>query len=269
MLCGVASLAMLCSLHGRVPDIAALEELCAPTMQGVSLMGIIKAAESLGLKATGVRASTESLVEHGQPAILHWNQNHFVLLVSVNRRGTRFRIADPAKGVMTLGRGEFERHWLSTGSGNAARGVALLCEPTETFYAAKREEEALRRTHTRKNPFRFLMQYMGAYKRHFAAIALALGAASLMQLVLPFLTQAIVDLGIAHRDISLIWLILLGELLIGVRAHPHQFHQEPPVAAHIHAHKHLAGLRLFHKAAAAADGLFRHQAVRGSDAAHG
>lgn len=214
MHCGVASLAMLCSLHGRVPDIAALEELCAPTVQGVSLMGIIKAAESLGLKATGVRASTESLVEHGQPAILHWNQNHFVLLVSVNRRGTRFKIADPAKGVMTLGRGEFERHWLSTGSGSAARGVALLCEPTETFYAAKREEEALRRTHTRKNPFRFLMQYMGAYKRHFAAIALALGAASLMQLVLPFLTQAIVDLGIAHRDISLIWLILLGELLI-------------------------------------------------------
>lgn len=214
MHCGVASLAMLCSLYGRRPEIETIESLCTPTAQGVSLMGIINAAEALGLKASGVRATVEALSETGQPAILHWNQNHFVVLIRVNKSRTRFRIADPAKGVMTLSRGEFERHWLSTASAGEAKGIALLCEPTQQFFADMREEEALRRTQRHEKPLRFLMQYMSAYKRHFAAIALALAAASLLQLIFPFLTQAIVDLGIAHQDISLIWLILIGELLI-------------------------------------------------------
>lgn len=213
MHCGVASLAMLCSLYGRRPDIDRIEAMCCPTTQGVSLMGLTHAAETLGLKATGVRTTVDGLAENGEPAILHWDQKHFVVLVSVSRRGSRFKIADPAKGVMTMDREEFARHWVSTGRGETGKGIALLCEPTAAFHEAGREEEALRRTRRRENPFRFLMQYVGGYKSHFAAIVLALAAASLLQLVLPFMTQAIVDLGIAHRDISLIWLILIGELL--------------------------------------------------------
>lgn len=213
MQCGVAALAMLCSCLGRRVDVASLERVCHSGNQGVSLQGLIDAAKTLGIKAVGVRTTVGALCEN-VPAILHWNQNHFLLLLGVNKARTRFKIADPAKGVMNVSREEFERGWLSTRSGGEAKGIALLCEPTNEFYAAKREEDARRRSNGRKQPFRVLSRYMNEYKSHFAAIALTLVAASVLQLIFPFLTQAIVDLGIAHRDIPLIWLILLGEFLI-------------------------------------------------------
>lgn len=214
MHCGVASLAMACSQLGRTVDIGLLEEYCCPTNQGVSLKGLSDAAERIGLKAQAVRASTDYLQDCRGPVILHWNCNHFVLLRSVSKNGKRFRIADPAKGVISLSREEFEKHWISTVSSGRPSGIALLLDTTDEFFRQKREEAECRQKEGRGNPFRFMMRYIGAYRKHFAAIILGLAVGCLLQLVLPFLTQAIVDHGIARSDISLIWLILIGELLI-------------------------------------------------------
>ena len=141
------------------------------------------------------------------PCILHWNQNHFVVLYKI-RRGKKFYIADPGKGKIRYNREEFRRHWISTTSQGEEKGVAMFLEPTPEFGSLKGEEaEGI-------HSFRFLMGYLKQYRRYFVQIALGLLVGSLLQLILPFLTQAIVDLGIKHQDIRLIWLILLGELMI-------------------------------------------------------
>ena len=214
MHCGVASLAMACSQLGRTVDTGLLEEYCCPTNQGVSLKGLSDAAEHIGLTPQAVRISTDYLQDCHKPVILHWNCNHFVMLRSVSKNGKRFRIADPAKGCFSVGREEFERHWISTSTAGEPKGIALLLDTTDEFFRQKKEEEECRHKEGRANPFKFLMRYAKSYRKHFAAIVLGLAVGCLLQLVFPFLTQAIVDHGIARRDISLIWLILIGELLI-------------------------------------------------------
>ena len=207
MQCGVASLAMVCSYFGKRYSVEYLSQICYATHEGVSSLGIAQAAKKIGLECLCAKTTMEGILQAPLPCILHWNQNHFVVLYKI-RRGKKFYIADPGKGKIRYNREEFRRHWISTTSQGEEKGVAMFLEPTAEFGKLKGEEaEGI-------HSFRFLMGYLKQYRRYFVQIALGLLVGSLLQLILPFLTQAIVDLGIKHRDIQLIWLILLGELMI-------------------------------------------------------
>ena len=208
MQCGVASLAMVCGHHGLRCSVKWLEDYCTPTTEGVSLKGIADAARDVGLDTVAARVTVEQLAEAPLPAILHWNQNHFVVLYRIGRFSRKYYIADPGKGKMRLSRGELEKHWLSTTSGGERKGIAMFLEPTEKFGRLREEHTGKRRS------LSFLNRYLREFRPQFVKIFLALLVGSLLQLVLPFLTQAIVDTGISRRDIGLIWLILLGELAI-------------------------------------------------------
>lgn len=146
------------------------------------------------------------------PCILHWNQNHFVILYKI-KRGKKFYIADPAKGLVKYTLDEFKEHWISTRSDDEDKGVAMFLEPTPAFYANKFEDEE---SIKEKRSFRFLFGYIKKYKKYFSQIILGLFVGSLLQLVLPFLTQSIVDIGIKNHNIGFIWLILLGQFMLTV-----------------------------------------------------
>lgn len=207
MQCGIACLQMICSYYHKEYTLERLANCCFATTEGVSLLGISEAARKLGLNTTCGRMTIGQLAQVPLPCILHWNQNHFVVLYKI-RRGKNFYIADPGKGKIRYTKEEFKSHWISTTSQGEEKGVAMFLEPTAEFGKLKGEEaEGI-------HSFRFLMGYLKQYRRYFVQIALGLLVGSLLQLILPFLTQAIVDLGIKHRDIQLIWLILLGELMI-------------------------------------------------------
>lgn len=212
--CGPASLAMIVSYYGREPDIDRLRDLCALGKTGVSLLGISKAAEEIGLKTIGGWISFETLVEEAPlPCIAHWDQNHFVVIDRVTRRrggDYTIHLADPGKGLRSLDRKTFCDHWVSTVTGGEERGVVLLLEPTEAFYAP--EEDGERRS--KRGNLRFLMSYLRRYRRYFLQLILGLVVGALLQLIFPFLTQAIVDVGIGSRDIGFIWTILLAELML-------------------------------------------------------
>ena len=199
MQCGIACLQMICSYYHKEYTLERLANCCFATTEGVSLLGISEAARKLGLNTTCGRMTIGQLAQVPLPCILHWNQNHFVVLYKI-RRGKTFYIADPGKGKIRYTKEEFKSHWISTTSQGEEKGVAMFLEPTAEFGGI--------------HSFRFLMGYLKQYRRYFVQIALGLLVGSLLQLILPFLTQAIVDLGIKHRDIQLIWLILLGELMI-------------------------------------------------------
>ena len=168
-----------------------------------------QAASELGFETASVRLSPDELSQSPLPAILHWNQNHFVVLYRIDRRG-RYHIADPGKGLLTYSRDEFMRRWASTRSGDEDRGIALLLQPGPRFGQSKAESEQA----GERRSFRFLVGYIKQYRGYFAQIFLGLLLGCVLQLAMPFLTQAIVDRGIHDADIGLIWLILLGELMI-------------------------------------------------------
>ena len=212
MQCGIACLQMVCKYFGREYSMNTLSKLCFATTEGVSMLDINEAANILGLHTTCVRAATSILSEAHLPCILHWNQNHFVVLYKV-KNGKKFYIADPGKGLVTYSLEEFKKHWISTRSNEEDKGIAMFLETTPAFFTYKMEgEENIKE----KRSFRFLFGYVKKYRKYFGQIIFGLIVGSLLQLVLPFLTQSIVDVGIKNQDIGFVWLILLGQLMLTI-----------------------------------------------------
>lgn len=208
MQCGVACLAMICNYYGMSYHIETLSRICFASTEGMSMLGISKASTVVGFRSRCAKISTKLLNNNYLPCILHWNQNHFVVLYKISKDGQAFYIADPGKGLIKYNYKEFEQHWVSTQGSGEGKGIAMFLEPTTTFYEYKEKEV------NASYSFRFLWKYTMVYRKYFFQIFLGLLLGCLLQLILPFLTQGIVDLGIAHKDIGLIWLILLGELMI-------------------------------------------------------
>lgn len=210
MKCGIACLQMICSYYGREFKQDYLSTLCHATNEGVSLLAIKDAASKIGLYSLSGRITINKLFSSEFPCILHWNQNHFVVLYKV-KKGKKFYIADPGKGLVSYNIDDFKQHWIGTGQGEEGKGIAMFLEPDPQFY---KQKEGLEKDDERS--FGFLFGYIAQYRKYFLQILLGLFVGSLLQLALPFLTQNIVDIGIKNQDIGFIWLILLGQLVITV-----------------------------------------------------
>ena len=211
--CGSACLAMIVKYYGMLPDIETIRTICSLGKDGVSLLGISRAAESIGFKTIGGRLSFEFLSKDApMPCIVHWNQNHFVVVYKIKRRyngSCVVSVADPAIGSVAYTKEEFCEHWISTRTNGEEKGIALLFELTERFYAHTATCKA-----PKKNRVKFLWSYLKKYKRFFLQLILGLLLGSLVQLVFPFLTQSIVDTGIGDKDIAFVWLVLLAEVVL-------------------------------------------------------
>ena len=206
MQCGVACLAMVCSYYGERYSLETLSKICFPTNEGVSLLGLRDASEKIGLSSLATRINIKKLSELNTICVLHWDQNHFVVLYKIRHR--KYYIADPGKGFITYSEEEFKQHWISTTSNGEEMGIAVFFNKTENFGTIKEEQSQNTKS------FKFLYSYFYQYRRYFLQILCGLLLGCILQLILPFLTQSIVDIGIRHEDIGLIWLILLGELAI-------------------------------------------------------
>lgn len=205
--CGPACLKMVAEHYGRHYSLDTLREETFIGREGVSLLGISRAAEKIGMRTVGGRLTFEDLKDKAPlPCIVHWNQNHFVVIYGI--KGKKVFVADPGKGLIFYTPEEFCNHWLSTSTKREDKGVALLMEPTRLFYDKKGEAEP------KRSRLRFLSGYFLPYKRFFLQLAFGLLLGSLLQLVFPFLTQAIVDTGIGNKDIGFIWVVLIAQLML-------------------------------------------------------
>lgn len=208
--CGPSCLKMISAYYGKDYTLDTLRDYTFIAKNGVSLMGISKAAEKIGFKTVGGRFSVNKLIEKVLlPCILHWNQEHFVVLYKIRkkRKDIIFYIADPGKGLLIYTEEEFNECWISTKTNGEEKGVALLLEPTDLFH--KQETDNPTKI---SGKLKFLSTYFKSYKKFFRQLIIGLLFGSLLQLIFPFLTQAIVDIGIGNKDISFIWLILLAQL---------------------------------------------------------
>ncbi len=207
MLCGVASLQIIAYYYGKHYSVRYLSELCKATVEGVSLLAINDAANRIGLQTTCFKATQRAIQEVQLPCIIHWNQNHYVVLYKIDK--WKFYVADPSKGLIKYDTEDFKKHWISTQSNGEEKGIAMVLEPTPAFYENQIDEQP-----KEERSFKFLFAYIIQYRKYFGQIILGLLVGSLLQLILPFLAQAIVDVGIKNEDIGFIWLILLGQLML-------------------------------------------------------
>lgn len=215
MQCGAACLTMICRFHGMNKTLSDISLICRPTKSGISIKGIEDSARELGFSGNSYYLSTTDLKTLKNPVILHWNQNHFVVLYKINKNGQEYVIADPSRGIITLSLEEFRKQWISSTIDEEELGVAIILnlnlplQPFEVSESVGYEDNPIERS-----SFNYLLKYIKDYKKFFVHIIMGLVLGCILQLILPFLTQWIVDKGIRHADLRLIWLILLGELMI-------------------------------------------------------
>jgi ATP-binding cassette subfamily B protein len=201
--CGPTSLRMVAKHYGRNFRLETLRNFGGISREGVSLLGISEASEKIGFRSLGVKLSSGQLKEAELPAILHWRQNHFVVLYKI--RKNHFYIADPASGLVKLSEADFNRSWLS--DQEAGEGIALLLSPTSQFYAQEEEKG-------REVNWSSIFSYLVAYRQLIIQLVFGLGIGSLLQLITPFLTQSVVDIGINTRNLNFVYIILIAQTML-------------------------------------------------------
>lgn len=209
--CGPACLRMVAKYYGKSYSLNFLREKCYIDKEGVSLRGIEEAADWCGFRTIAVKIpitsnnGQASLEKAPMPAILHWDDNHFVVVYKISQKNVW--IADPAHGRIKLSHAEFLKHW-SQQDGSNNMGIGLLLEPTASFEKSGREGE------NRINSYIFLKSYLIPHKGLFVQLLLSLLIATAFQVAVPFLTQSLVDVGIETKNLNFIYLVLAGMLLI-------------------------------------------------------
>lgn len=205
--CGPTCLRMVAAFYGKRYSLEGLREKSFITREEVSMLGISEAAEKIGFRSICVQVGYEKLQEAPLPCIIHWNQQHFVVVYKLNDK--HVWVADPGAGKLKYTKEEFCNCWLSSRKNEEDTGVALLLEPTPEFYTIEDEGDEVNR-----RGFSFLYSYLRPYRRLVGQLLLGLLLGSMIQLMLPFLTQSVVDFGINNQNLGFIYLVLIAQLML-------------------------------------------------------
>ncbi len=204
--CGPTCLRMVAKYYGKAIPLQELRELTQTIREGSSILGISNAAEKIGFRTLGVKVTFEQMVEDASfPCIAYWNQEHFVVVYRI--KNDIIIVADPAHGLLKYDKVEFLKSWL----GDGHKGILLSLEPGPEFDA---EESVSDQMMIKPKGFSFLFRYLFRYKKLLVQLVISLLAGSLLQLIFPFLTQSIVDIGVQNNDIKFIYLILFAQLML-------------------------------------------------------
>jgi ATP-binding cassette subfamily B protein len=208
--CGPACLKMIARHYGKQVDLEAVRQKTQIGKEGVNMLGISEAADHLGFRTRAIKLNASTLTREALlPAILHWNQNHFVVLYKVHRNTCS--IADPAKGLIKYTVSELKDNWESMAGNGEKEGVALLLEPSPAFYSMPAiVNEGVKK----ERGVTHMIRYILPFKKMLFQLLLGLMVATGLQFLLPFLTRSIVDTGINTANIHFIYIVLIGQLAL-------------------------------------------------------
>lgn len=202
--CGPACLKMVAKYYGRYFSLQYLRDKCGLTKDGVSMRSLSVGAENIALRTLAVEATITDIVEKVPlPAILFWNENHFVVVYNANKK--HVFISDPSKGHVKYTHDEFRDGFYMKGR---SHGVLLALEPTPEFTVTQEEREQ------EKESLLSILRYFTPYKRNFALVCIVMLIATLLQAILPFISKAVIDVGISTSDIKFINMVLVGNIAI-------------------------------------------------------
>ncbi len=204
--CGPSCVRMIAKFYGKNYSLQTLRERSFITREGVSMLGMSEAAESIGFHCVGARITFDQLKNDVLiPCVVHWKQKHFVVVYKIDKKNVY--VADPAHGLIKFTYIEFQKGWISTTKDGEGYGLCMILEPTPDFY--KQEDEQIN-----KGRFTFLFSYVRPYHKLIVQLILGIILGTLLQLIFPFLFQSLVDNGIINRDFSFIVLVLVAQLVI-------------------------------------------------------
>jgi ATP-binding cassette subfamily B protein len=202
--CGPASLKIIAKHFGKFYSLQLLRDRCGITKEGVSLLDLSTGAESIGLRTLGIKCTMDDIVNSiPLPAIIFWKENHFVVVYGTDKRFVY--VSDPAKGRIKYTHEEFKKGWYQK---DENQGVLLAVEPMADFNDSKAEKEQ------RKNSFSTILKYFFPYKRNFTLVLIIMLVVTLLQGVLPFISKAVIDVGIKTSDVNFINMVLIGNVAI-------------------------------------------------------
>lgn len=205
--CGPTCIKIITKHYGKRISLKVLRNLSETTRLGSRLNDISEAAEKIGFRTLSVKICLGDLMEAPLPLILHWNKNHFVVLYKI--KNGKFYISDPGHDLIVYNKQEFLRGWIGENADEKTKeGIALLLETTPKFNRSEFDEKEERLG------FKFLSHYVFKYKSFLWQLVIGLLAGSILQLIVPFLTQSVVDVGIKNQDIHFVYLILLAQLFL-------------------------------------------------------
>ena len=203
--CGPACLAMVSAYYKKEFSLQYLRQSCFITREGVSLLNVKQAAEKIGFKTTAAQLEIRDIENEMLPCILHWNQNHFVVLRKISKNlisGKKtYNIADPGHGLISISEEKFHKSWIT----DKQIGIALFLEPTDLFYAQKEIKEE-------KVHIKSFLKYLLPYKKQLLWLFLLLLLGTATTIVFPILTQRLIDDGVNKKDMNIIIYILLAQL---------------------------------------------------------
>ena len=214
--CGPTCLRIIAAHYGRIWPLQTLRDRCHISREGVSLLGISDAAESIGFRTVGAKISFSQLCEEAVlPCVAHWNQKHFIVVYKIehHRGQTWIHVSDPASGLLRYSKEDFLKSWLSIrpndteNDANEGLGVVLLMEPTPKFYEERGDEE-------HHKGISGLLKYLRPYKQFIAQLFLAMLTGSIISLIFPFLTQSVIDVGIGTGDLDFVMVILIAQVVL-------------------------------------------------------
>ena len=206
--CGPTCLKIIAKYYGKSINIQELRDYSETTREGSNLLFLSDAAEKIGFRTLGVKLNLKSLDEVPLPCILHWNKEHYVILYNIKKG--RYFISDPGFGLIDYNESDFIKFWIGNNADDTTQeGIALLLEATPKFFQSEFEKEE-----NKGFGFGLLSQYILRYKSFLMQLTVGLLASSLLQLIFPFLTQSIVDVGIQNQNIHFIYLILFAQLFL-------------------------------------------------------
>lgn len=206
--CGSTCLKIIAKHYGKILKIQDLRNYSETTRDGSNMLLLSDAAEKIGFRTIGARLNLEKLEELPIPFILHWNNTHYVVLYKI-KKGIYY-ISDPAIGLLEYNKSDFLKFWIGNNADETTEeGIALLLEPTPKFYKSEFSQDT-------KNAFGFglLFKYIFPYKSFIIQLIIGLLAGSLLQLIFPFLTQSVVDVGIQNQNIHFVYMILIAQLFL-------------------------------------------------------
>ncbi|WP_433834769.1 peptidase domain-containing ABC transporter [Flavobacterium anhuiense] len=206
--CGPTCLKIIAKHYGKTISIQELRDFSETTREGSNLLFLSDAAEKIGFRTLGVKLSLERLEEAPLPCILHWNNNHYVVLYKIKKE--TYYVSDPGFGLIKYSKEDFLKFWIGNNAdGETKEGIALLIDATPKFFQSEFDKEE-----NKGLGFGILSQYVLRYKSFLIQLAIGLFASSLLSLIFPFLTQSIVDVGIQNQNINFIYLILFAQLFL-------------------------------------------------------
>ena len=206
--CGPTCLKIISKYYKKNVQVSFLRKECQVYRDGASLANINAAAQKIGFETSIKKISWKDFKNQiKQPCIIHLRQNHYVVLYKISSKYVF--ISDPAIGRLKYNIEKFLKLWIDNTTG---LGIVLFLTPTQVFYSNQfQETEYDLNEHSQ---FKTISSYLFQYKCYFIGIFISAIVVSALSILMPYLAQTVIDKGISSKNISLILLILIAQIMV-------------------------------------------------------